>query len=142
MVAKFIYSWDVAPLLLQYLRSGRAPEYVKSSLVGVLVGLTSGAPEVVEAVSAVMTQKLKPQVRIEILNALGTQLVESPILLDRISDAIEDPDRTVQLAAIAAAGHIGPQAISRAASILARLAENSSDPEVNKAAREAPEGHH
>ncbi len=64
---------DAAPMLLQYLRSGRAPEYVKSSLVGVLVWLAPAAPEVVEAVSAVMTQKLKPQFRIDILNALGAQ---------------------------------------------------------------------
>ncbi|MBV8833349.1 MAG: hypothetical protein JO108_29485 [Acidobacteriaceae bacterium] len=89
-----------------------------------------------DLVGEVLSQKNPGIQKKAAMNALVSQRVTDPVLMKRLGDVLMDPDVTVVKAALNAISHLGDAAITPNRAQLASLAQNSTDSDIVRTAKQ------
>jgi len=132
---------EAAAPMLAFLKRTDANTTAQAGVAGFLMKYAPDNPENVGAVLNFLDRPLDTQARIQALQALGTQPVTDPNIIDRVVAALDDRNSRTRFAAAEVLPRMGRRALLQAQPELERLAEDPDQPDdVKEIARKALEG--
>lgn len=126
------------PIMILFLNSPGKASFKKVETASTLLVHRSGDAQAVKAIQNFLSGEQEPPVRVAMLEALANDRVNTPASDTYAIEALNDPNKSIKLAAIRAVGALGPAVWSRAQAAVTQLAvDPAEDGDVRRAADQA-----